>query len=229
MQKELFQYLSQFISENKIDLFEKNIKNRTKYITVVLEDLYQPHNISAVLRSCDCFGIQDVHLIENSNKYEPYRNVTAGSEKWLSIYKYNKKESNTVQCLNKLKNDGYAIIATSPHHDSVTIKDLPLNKKVALVFGTELEGISDEVVAHADGFVKIPMYGFTESFNISVAAALSLYQIKQNLENSSIHWELNDFEKNEILSLWAERGIKMGKQLKEKFLKTYSSPNESGS
>jgi len=217
MYKELFQYLSQFLTINKVELFEKIIKDRTYHVTVVLEDIYQAHNASAVIRSCDCFGIQDLHIIENTNEYKPYRNATAGSQKWINLYKYNEKENNTVDCLTKLKEKGYKIIATTPHEESMMIEDLPLDNKIALVFGTELEGISQEVIDNADGFIKIPMYGFTESFNISVAASLSLYQIRQNLEKSNVSWQLTKDQKDEVLCLWAERGLKLGKQLKEEF------------
>lgn len=222
MYKELYQFLSQFLTENKLELFEKIIPSRTRHVTVVLEDIFQAHNASAVIRSCDCFGIQDLHIIENTNQYNPYRNATAGSQKWVNLYKYNQKENNTVDCLNELKQKGYKIIATTPHRDSVMISDLPLDDKIALVFGTELEGISQDVIDHADGFVKIPMYGFTESYNISVAASLSLYQIRLNLEKSDIPWQLTEEQRDELLCQWAERGIKLGKKLKEEFIKKHS-------
>ncbi len=227
MNKRIYEYLSGYISKRRIGLFEKVIVNRTRHITVVLEDVFQPHNISAVLRSCDCFGIQDVHIIENRNKYEPYRKATAGAEKWLNLYQYNQAAENTTECLSKLKSEGYKIIATTPHRDTVMIEDLPLDNKIAIVFGTELEGITQEVIDQADGFVKIPMFGFTESYNISVAAALSLYQIKQNLEKSNIPWQLSQSQREEILCQWAERCIKMGRQLKENFIKQQQTTNES--
>ena len=217
MSKELYQYLTQFISKNRVNLFEQIILNRTRYVTLVVENLYQPHNISAVLRSCDCFGIQDVHVIENGNKFSPDENISLGSQKWLTVHRYHQKENNTRDCLTELKNRGYKVIATSPHRDSVLIQDLPLDQKVAMVFGTEYEGISEDVVDCADGFVKIPMYGFTESYNISVAAALTMYQIRQNLERMEIPWQLNEEQKWEILCAWAKKSIKMGEKIIEEY------------
>lgn len=222
MHKPLYKYLKQFLSDNKIELFEKLIDYRTQHITVVLEDIYQAHNASAVLRSCDCFGIQNIHIIENRNKYQPYRNASAGSNKWVTQTKYNKHKQNTVNCINTLKDQGFKIIATTPHKDSVMIDELPLHQKIALVFGTEKEGISQEVMNNADGFVRIPMYGFTESYNVSVAAALSLYQIKQNLNTKNINWKLNDEEKYKILSLWAIGSINNGEKLASKYIKDNS-------
>lgn len=222
MYKELFEYLTPFITEHKVSLFEKMVLHRTKHVTVVLENIFQPHNASAVIRSCDCFGIQDVHIIENNNQFEPYRDATVGAKKWMNLYKYNKTKNNTISCLNTLKKKGYKIIATTPHEKSVMIQDLPLDNKIALVFGTEMEGISQEVIDHADGFVKIPMYGFTESYNISVAASISLYQIKQNLNQSNIDWQLKDENKYEVLSNWAVNSIKLGENLKTEFLKKYN-------
>jgi len=171
-------YLLAFITANKRNLFQTNIQFRTRYITVILEDIYQSHNASAVMRTCDCFGIQDVHIIENKNEYTLNPDVALGSTKWLSLQKYSNKDFNTLDCFHQLKSEGYRIIATSPHKNDTLLEDLPLHKgKIALAFGTELEGLSPEAIENADEFVKIPMYGFTESYNISVSAAMILFYL----------------------------------------------------
>src|SRR5690606_12525524 len=144
-----------------------------------LENLFQPHNASAVLRSCDGFGIQDIHIIENYNKYKPNREIDMGSSKWLNTIKYKEKENNTVECIRHLKSKGYKIVATTPHENDCLIDDLPLDQPTALLFGTELTGLTKEALNEADAFVKIPMFGFTESFNISVSVALALYSVTQ--------------------------------------------------
>jgi tRNA (guanosine-2'-O-)-methyltransferase len=140
--QELYSFLSGFISENKKNKFETIILQRTRYITLVLEDIFQPHNASAVLRTCDCFGVQDVHIIENKNKYEINPDVALGSSKWLSLYKYHSSENNTADCFQQLKDSGYRIIATTPHKKDFTPESLPLDHKIALVFGTEMEGLT---------------------------------------------------------------------------------------
>lgn len=216
----LLQYLSGFVSEHKRTKFEEIIRNRTKYITVVLEDIYQPHNASAVLRSCDCFGIQDVHIIENQNTYEVNPDVALGSSKWLNLIKYNEKENNTPAAIKNLKSEGYRIVATTPHKDDVNLQELDLEKgPVALVFGTEMRGLTDDGLALADEYMKIPMYGFTESFNISVSAALCLFYLTEKLRNFEINWQLSDEEMVEVKLNWARQVVKKSELLEKKFLK----------
>lgn len=207
--KDLILYLSQFVSETRLKKFDDTINERTRHITVVLEDIYQAHNASAVLRSCDCFGIQDVHFIENRNKYKISSDVDMGASSWLSIHRHSEKENNnTISCLQSLKQKGYKIVATTPHERDCTLDKLPIDNKIALVFGTEIDGITDDVRNHADEFVRIPMYGFTESFNISVSAALSMYELTSRLRKSNIQYQLTEEEKEDILLEWMKSSIK---------------------
>jgi tRNA (guanosine-2'-O-)-methyltransferase len=217
--QQLLDFLTGFISENKKNKFEANILQRTKYLTLVLEDIFQPHNASAVLRTCDCFGVQDVHIIENSNKYQVNPDVALGSSKWLTLYKYNAGENNTTACLQRLKADGYRIVATTPHKNDHTPEDLPLDQKIALVFGTELEGLTGEAIAMADDFVKIPMYGFTESLNISVSAALLIRSLTERIRNSDILWQLSEEESIDIRIAWAKNVVRKSDVLEKEFLR----------
>ncbi len=176
----LLEYLGQFITEHKKSVMDRVLSERTRFITVVLEDIFKPHNASAVLRTCDCFGIQDIHLIEkvNSFKVNPY--VTRGASQWVDLHKYYQEEGSSVQaCFQNLRQKGYKIYGTSPAPQSVSIYDLEPSEKLALVFGNEHEGISEEVKSNCDGLVHIPMMGFTESFNISVAASIMLFDLIQ--------------------------------------------------
>jgi tRNA (guanosine-2'-O-)-methyltransferase len=216
--KELLNFLQEFITPNKKEKIDALILHRTRYITIVLEDIYQSHNASAVLRSCDCFGIQDVHIIENRNKYQINPDVALGSSKWLSLLRYREKENNTEYCLGKLKSEGYRIIATTPHENDFTPDDLPLGHKVALVFGTEMDGLSQAAMRQADGFVRIPMYGFTESFNISVSAALLLYALTERMRHSGIQWQLTREEMLDIQLEWTKNAIKQPEMLERLFL-----------
>jgi len=215
--QEILDYLLTYATENKKKLFHQVIENRTNHITVVLEDIFQPHNASAVLRSCDVFGIQNVHIIENYNKYKLNPKVVMGASKWINMTKYNGAEDNTLRCINQLKADGYKIIATTPHHTDCDITELPIEDKTALLFGTELQGLSKIALENADGFVKIPMYGFTESLNISVCAAISLYEISKRLKNSSINWHLTEEEKLQQLLIWTKKIVKSSDLLINEF------------
>lgn len=217
--KKLLTHLSQFITPNRLKLFDLVLQNRTRYLTVILEDLFQPHNASAVLRTCDCFGVQDVHIIENKNKYEVNPDVALGASKWLDLIKYNSSAENTLDAFKAVKAKGYTIVATSPHKGEFLIDDLPLNIRPAFVFGTELQGLSKVAIKHADAFVKIPMYGFTESFNISVSAAIILHNFTEKLRKSSVHWHLSEKEMIEIKLDWMRNTIKRSELIEKEFLK----------
>jgi tRNA (guanosine-2'-O-)-methyltransferase len=216
--KDLLEYLSGFMSENKMELFDKIIPERTKHVTVVLEDIFQPQNASAVLRTCDVFGIQDVHVIENENEYNVNPRVVHGASKWIDLHKYNEKENNTLDCIKKLKADGYKVYGTTPHTDDCLIQDIPLDNKVALMFGTEMTGLSNIAMNNVDGFVKIPMYGFTESLNISVSASICLYELKKRLKASDIDWQLPEEEQIKQLILWSKKVIKDGTLIEKQYI-----------
>ena len=196
------------ISENKKGLFEKIALDRTRHITIALENLFQPHNAAAVVRSCDCFGIQDIHVIENDNLYEPNKEIDMGSSKWINMHKYNEKENNTVDCINSLKAKGYQIIATTPHTNDSSIEELDLNKPTALLFGTEATGLTQTALDHSDGFVRLPMYGFTESYNISVSVAIALFSVTQNMRKQEANWQLPEDEQVLLKLEWAKKVVK---------------------
>jgi len=208
------------MTDERRDQMAHVLAQRTKYLTVVLEDIFQPQNASAVLRTCDCFGIQDVHIIENRNEFNVDPEVVMGSSKWISIHRYNQQQNNTREAMQKLKKQGYRIVATSPHKDDVNLENLDLNAgKLALVFGTELTGISDIVREEADEFMKIPMYGFTESFNISVSAAISMHHLKHRLQQSSINWQLSEADRQQVYLQWLKQSVKKSDLLVDRFFK----------
>ena len=215
----LVEYLSGFITERRRALFQRVLEQRTRYIAVVLEDIYQPHNASAVLRSMDCFGIQDAHIIENTNEYRINPDVALGASKWLSLIRYNTAQNNTALALQQLKEKGYRLVATTPHEQDVSLPGFDLDEgPVALLFGTEMRGLSEEALSMADEYLKIPMYGFTESFNISVSAAIILYHLKEKLLQSPIQWKLNPQERTDLLLDWLKKSIKRSDLLIREFL-----------
>jgi tRNA (guanosine-2'-O-)-methyltransferase len=220
MKKKLLEHLSSAVTEQRMALFNRVINSRTNYITVVLEDIFQPQNASAVLRSCDCLGVQTVHVIENRNRFQVDTEVAMGSSKWLSINTFNNPENNSLLAIRYLKQQGYRIVATTPHINDTELPDFDFEKgKFALVFGSELPGISDSILNEADEFLKIPMFGFTESYNISVSAAIILYSLTERIRNSKqINWKLSEEERTEILIYWLKNSVKSSALMEKRFL-----------
>ena len=218
----MLEFLTPFITDERRQRFEEVLDFRTRHITVVLEDIFQPHNASAVLRTCDLRGIQDIHIVENTNHYDVNPDVVLGSTKWLNMYYYEEQEFNTPDAFERLHGKGYKIVATCPHRDDYTPDTLPLDQPIALVFGTEKLGLSDYAVEHADMHVRIPMYGFTESYNISVSAALLLYSLTNRLHASSgIDWHLTEEERDALRLVWTRRSLSRIRQYDRKFLELH--------
>lgn len=205
----LYDTASQYFSDNKRSLFDRLAPLRTRHISVVLENIYQSHNASAVLRSCDCFGVQDVHVVESVNPFNPAGDVAVGSSKWVDYYKHRSIQD----AYRHLHDRGYRIVATLPHENDQMISDLDISQPTALVFGTELTGLSQEAIDGADAYVKIPMYGFTESFNISVCAALSLFSLTERMRASGLHWQLDDDALLDLKLHWAMQAIRDGESV----------------
>lgn len=217
IKRQLLEFLLQFITDNRKGRFMEVVQQRTRHLTIVLEDIFQPHNASAVLRSADCFGIQDVHIIENENKFRLNPDIELGSAQWLTIRRYNQLEYNTQACFAYLKQSGYRIIATTPHEKSATPETLPLQHKTALIFGTELHGLSKQAMEMADGFIRIPMFGFTESLNISVSAGLMLHTLSGRLRTEQGKWQLPEHESLELLLQWAKASLGNAELLEKEF------------
>lgn len=197
-------YLEEFITSNRKEGFLKVLQNRTKHFTVALEDVYQLHNTSAVMRSCEVFGIQELNVVEQRFGKKIDKEIAMGAEKWVDIHRF----STNQDCIDSLKARGYQIIATTPHENDCLLEDFDITKPSALFFGTERLGLSDEVLQQADGFLKIPMVGFTESLNISVSAAIILQHISTRLRHSDIHWQLTEAELLEKRIDWTRKSIK---------------------
>ncbi len=217
--QEIIAYLSTFITERRQQTIDRVIENRTRYITVSLEDIYQSQNASAVMRTCECFGIQDVHIIENMNEFSLNPDVVIGATKWLDFHRYNEKEFNTPACIDRLKKEGYRIVATLPDGNSTRLENFDIGKgKTAIFFGTELTGLTQEMIRQADEFLYIPIQGFTESFNISVSAAIILHYLTDRLRQSNLSWKLSVQERDELKLQWLMKDVKQSGSLVRKFL-----------
>lgn len=197
--------LSEFVTPERYQLFLRIVQHRTRYFTVALENLYQSHNASAVLRTCDCLGIQDVHVLEAANSFKVSEDVALGAEKWLTINRYQK----TKDLIAELKEKKYRVVATSSHYNACMLPEFDVKKgPAAFLLGTELSGLSDELLSEADEVLMIPMWGFTESFNISVSAAVILYTVMQKLKDSGLAISLSEEEKEELIFNWLTKTVK---------------------
>jgi tRNA (guanosine-2'-O-)-methyltransferase len=209
----LVAYLESFVSGDRLKRFEEVLALRTKYLTVVMEDVYHLHNASAVIRSADIFGIQEVHVIERRFGKRLDKKIALGAQKWTDIHRY----KTTEECLRTLKKQNYTLVATTPGKDALPIDKLTISGKTAFLFGAEKEGLSDAALDQADQLVHIPMVGFTKSLNVSVAAAIILHQMTIKLRTSDLIWQLTNGEKEAKRQDWIKKSIKDIDQIIERY------------
>jgi tRNA (guanosine-2'-O-)-methyltransferase len=162
------------------------------------------HNTSAVVRSCDVFGVQQAHLIESKFGKRLDKDIAMGAQQWVDLKRYN----TTTYCIDTLRSQGYKIVATTPHGNNCSLNGFKFEGKAALFFGTERDGLSKEVLEKADSFLKIPMVGFTESLNISVSAAIILHTLTSRLRKENINWRLTEEEKLEKRLDWTKKSVR---------------------
>jgi len=215
MDIELLEHLESYLTEQRRLKFAKVVAQRTKHFTVATEDVYQLHNTSAVIRSCDVFGIQEVSIIEEQNTKRIDREIAMGAQKWVDLNRYHSVKS----CIKDLKQQGYQIVATTPHTNDCDLQDFDVTKKSCFFFGRETEGLSQEVLNEADCYLKIPMVGFTESLNISVSAAIILQYVTNKLKASEVNWQLSEHEKLEKRLDWCRKTIKSYNDIEKRFYK----------
>ena len=204
-QRELTSHLAGFLTEHRKDLLQRLILERTRHLTVIVEDMCHAHNASACLRSCDCFGVQDFHVIENRNRFNVAVDIARGATQWLTMHRHNGTESqpdSTRACIEQLRADGYQIVVTSPHDAKYDLETYDISKPTALLFGNEKEGVSPTAMQLATHIMRIPMYGFTESFNISVAVAVCLHHLVWRMRQLDFDWRLAPAEREELLHEW---------------------------
>ena len=206
-------FLENIITDNRKEKFLKVLKERTKHFTIAVEDVFQMHNASAVMRSCEVFGIQELHVIEERYGKRIDKEIAMGAQKWVDISTYD----SVTNCIDTLKDKGYQIIATTPHENDCLLEDFDISKPSALFFGTERDGLSEEILQKADGFLKIPMVGFTESLNISVSAAIIIQNLTNRLRNSDVAWELTEEEILVKRLDWAKKSIKDIKRIEARY------------
>lgn len=221
-ENKVFNHLSRFVSDHKKAFIEKVLMERTRYVTVVLENIYQSQNASAAVRTAECMGLQDMHIIEDTAKYHLNIRVLKGSYKWMNLQRYrNRNVNNTEACFNILRSEGYRILVADPAPDGISIDELDVTSgKMALVFGNELRGASPYSLAHGDQKIRIPMFGFTESFNISVSVAICLNTVLGKLRQSGFAMGLSDSEKDLIRLAWYRKIVRRSDVVEREFLRT---------
>jgi tRNA (guanosine-2'-O-)-methyltransferase len=207
------EFLENILTDNRKERFLNVLKNRTKHFTIAVEDIFQMHNTSAVMRSCEVFGIQELNVIEQRYGKSIDKEIAMGAQKWVDINAFDSISG----CIDTLKAKGYQIIATTPHENDCLLEDFDISKPSALFFGTERDGLSEEILQKADGFLKIPMVGFTESLNISVSAAIIIQNLMHRLRTSDINWQLSEEDILEKRLQWARSSIKDIKRIEARY------------
>lgn len=213
--RERLDYMTQFLTEERRQTLLRTVAQRTHYMRILTENMFHPQNASAIMRHCEAFGIQQIHTVEDRCKFDPSVNIVRGTQKWVDV----EHHDTTREALATLKAEGYRIVATTPHRCSVTPESFDVTKgKFALVFGTEHAGISDEAMAAADEYLRIPMCGMVESLNVSASAAILIYQLAQRVRAQVEGWQLSEEEQTRLLYDWTRLSVKdAGRILERKF------------
>lgn len=216
--------LSRHLTPQRLEKIMRVSADRTRYVTVVLENIFYTQNFSAVTRTCECLGIQDLYQIGTATQGRLNSDVAKGASCWTDIHRMTKLP--IAEAVSQLKASGYRIVAAMPAPGASSLYDLDLSKgKIAVAMGNESEGTGDEVKALADEFMTIPMYGFTESFNVSVSAAIILSELMNRLRRSDIDWRLPPDELDELRYRWIRRCIKQGDKIEAEYEARLGHPN----
>lgn len=216
------------MTESRKQVLKDTLELRTKYVTLVAEHFIDEHNIHASIRSSECFGLQEFHNIpEEGVQLKKNRSVNRGAFHWTHVYDYEEGKRSTEECIANLKARGYKIYASSSHIEtSFTPQNIPIDQPLAIVLGKEMTGISQETIDMCDGVITIPMYGFTESFNVSVAASLIIQPIIARIHESDYNWKMTEKEKSDLYYEWAWATIKSPDSFyKEWYVNNSQKPN----
>ena len=199
---------SEFISEERKQNIEEVLSNRTSFLSVVIEDLVDPHNVNAIFRTGECMGVQDFHVIDNEQYFHVGKGVSKGSTKWIDIHRHDQDDfKNTGRCITSLKEKGYQLVVTSPAAAAVSVEDIDLSKPIALVLGNERDGVSEEMKTKADQLISIPTFGFTESFNVSVAGAILIHGLVNRIHKEVPRWHLDQERMTQFKYEWYKKSM----------------------
>lgn len=211
---ELFDYFKQFLTNERLRKIEHFAPESSDFVLPVMEDIYQFRNAAAIVRSVEACGFHKIVALEEKNVFDPNLKVTKGADTWVEV----EKMPRNLDSIREIKSRGYKIVAVSPEKNAVMLPDFEVNEPLALVFGTEWQGVTDEILDFADQTLAIPMFGFTKSFNVSVAAAICMYELKQKLLKSNLDYKLSQEKMLQMKIRWAVSSIPSGRQILEKFV-----------
>ena len=204
--------LRPYLSDRRAEKIDSVLSRRTRDLCVVLDRFDKPHNYMAVLRTLEAFGIQDAHIIpmHGVSKSDISKSVTQGADKWLSIRIY----PDWRKCFQVLRENAYKLYAACLSNEAASIEDISTTSKIALVFGNELDGLDPEETEACDGAFMLPMYGFSQSFNVSVACALSIQRLFIAREAAGHKWTgLSESEKNALKIEWYKKAVQNSEKL----------------
>lgn len=210
-----FEYLQQFLTDERLEKINRFAPESSDFVLPVIEDVYQFRNAAAIVRSVEACGFHKIVAMESENQFNPNLRVTKGAETWVDV----ERLSHSLDSIKQIKNRGYKIVAVSPEKNATILSDFQMTEPVALVFGTEAEGVTDEILDFSDETLAIPMYGFTRSFNVSVAAAICVYDLKQKLMRSNLDYKLSEEKLWEMKVRWAVNSLQSGEQILAKYLR----------
>ena len=213
--QKIFQHLQQFLTDERLEKINHFAPESSDFVLPVIEDVFQFRNAAAIVRSVEACGFHKIIAMESEHEFNPNLRVTKGAETWVEV----EKLPHNLDSLREIKNRGYKILAVSPENNATMLSDYDLKEPVALVFGTEAAGVSEEILDFADETLAIPMYGFTQSFNVSVAAAICVYELRQKLLRSNLDYKLSAEKLWEMKVRWAMNSIKSGEQILAKYLR----------
>ena len=216
--QDVYEYMKGFLTEERLLKIDKYAEESSDFVLPVLENIYQFRNAAAIIRSVEACGFHKIVALEEENVFNPNTRVARGADTWMQVEKMPK----TMASLQQIRDKGYKILAVSPEKNAVSLPEYELKEPVALIFGTEMEGVSQEVLDFADETLIIPMYGFTQSFNVSVAAAICMYELKQKLLKSDIDYKLSDEKKLAMKIRWAVNSARSGDEVLNHYLKKHN-------
>lgn len=209
----IYAYLQQFLTAERLHKIEYHAEESSDFILPVLEDIYQFRNAAAIVRSVEACGFHKIVALEKENLFNPNLKVTKGADTWVNV----ERLPWSLDSLQKIKNRGYRMVAVSPEKNAISLPNFKITEPVSLIFGTEWDGITEEILEFADETLKIPMYGFTKSFNVSVAAAICMYDMKQKLLNSNLNYKLSEEKKLELKIKWAVNSLRSGEEILQNY------------
>jgi tRNA (guanosine-2'-O-)-methyltransferase len=189
-------------TERRLHRLEQVLRHRQPDMTIVMENIHDPHNVSAVLRSCDAAGVMEVQLIYTDTDFPDIgKKSSASAKKWVELRRFRTVN----ECYKKLHEEGFTIFATHLEEKAVSLFEMNMTKKIAIVVGNEHQGVSAEAAKFADGILQIPMFGMIQSLNVSVATAVILFEIvRQRIASGQFdESRYSPAELTNLLKIWA--------------------------